>query len=144
MNLKSTALPAVMKASLAASLLFATACAKPLEAPQGQVLTVNGIEVSVTDVKLAAIDLEGPSGAIATKKSTLIVSLKLINKSAEPLRYDLGWSTTSSTQATSPLLSAPIPDRSPMGYERGGRAGESVCTSNEPCRTKWRIGDLNP
>ena len=38
MNLKSTALPAVMKASLVASLLFATACAKPLEAPQGQVL----------------------------------------------------------------------------------------------------------
>ena len=26
------------------------------------------------------------------------------NPSAEPLRYDLGWSTTSSTQATSPLL----------------------------------------
>jgi hypothetical protein len=104
MNLKSSALPAVMKAALVASLLCASACAKPLEAPQGQVLTINGIEVSVTDVKLVAIDLEGPAGAIATKKSTLIVALKLTNKSAEPLRYDLGWSTTSSTQATSPLL----------------------------------------
>ncbi len=104
MNLRNTALPAVMKASLVASLLFTAACAKPLEAPQGQLLTVNGVEVSVTDVKLAAIDLEGPAGAIATKKPTLIVSLKLVNKSAEPLRYDLGWSTTSSTQATSPLL----------------------------------------
>lgn len=104
MNLRNTARPAVMKATLVASLLFATACAKPLEAPQGQVLAINGVEVSVTDVKLAAIDLEGPAGAVATKKPTLIVSLKLVNKSAEPLRYDLGWSTTSSTQATSPLL----------------------------------------
>lgn len=104
MNLRSNALPALVKTSLAAALLLSSGCAKPLEAPQGQVLAIGGVEVSVTDVKLAAIDLEGPSGAVATKKPTLIVALKLVNKSAEPLRYDLGWSTTSSTQATSPLL----------------------------------------
>lgn len=104
MTLRSNALSSLLTSSLAAALLLSSGCAKPVEAPQGQVLTVNGVEVSVTDVKLAAIDLEGPAGAIATKKPTLIVALKLVNKSAEPLRYDLGWSTTSATQATSPLL----------------------------------------
>lgn len=94
----------LIASSMLALLLGAAGCAKPPEAPLGAALVQGGIEAVVTKVELANIDFEGPTGAVAAKAPTLLVHLKLTNKSAQPVRYDLGWATTSATQATSPLL----------------------------------------
>lgn len=90
--------------ALVALLAGATACAKPPETTVGAAVQQGLVAAVVTGYEVAYLELEGPTGATMTETPVLKVMISVTNGGAEPLRFDMGWSTTSSTQAQSPLL----------------------------------------
>jgi hypothetical protein len=84
--------------------LLASGCATVPEGTLGQAVTQGAVTVTVTEVRAAWLDLEGPEGAAMTQRPVLLVSLQVNNGGETPLRYDVGWSTAATTQAQSPLL----------------------------------------
>lgn len=89
---------------VAVASLFAVGCETPPEGTVGDAIAQGSVTVTVQGAELAWIDLEGPTGAAMTDAPVLLVELALRNDGAEPVAYDLGWSTTSSTQAQAALL----------------------------------------
>jgi hypothetical protein len=79
-------------------------CVKVPEAGLNQAVTQGLVSATVNSVELTHLDLEGPTGAMRTQEPVLRIGLQLTNNSAVPLRYDLGFSATTATQALSPLL----------------------------------------
>lgn len=94
---------AVFAAVLGATGLF-TACQEPPVGTMGQAVTLGMVSATVTSIDLAWLDLEGPNGAAPTSDPVLRVGLQVRNDGATPLRYDLGWGTTTATQAQTALL----------------------------------------
>lgn len=82
----------------------ATGCVEIPESTIGTPVQQGGVSVTVTSVDMAYLDLEGPEGAAQTQSPVLRVFLTIQNTSPSALRYELGWSASSATQASSPLL----------------------------------------
>ena len=98
---------ATKRAALAGllALVGATAaCESAPEATLGQPVTQGSVAVSVEEIDLRYLDLEGPSGGAQTAAPHLVVRLSVTNSGADLVTYDLGWSQSASTQADAPLL----------------------------------------
>lgn len=89
-------------------------CMTPPEGSLGQPVGQNDVSVTVTDVSLRLLDLEGPTGGQQTDAPVLAVSLTVTNAGLEPVRYDLAWGASAATQAQTALLFVdPGPEAAP-------------------------------
>jgi hypothetical protein len=94
---------ALIATTLGVAALFA-GCQTPPVTTLGQAVTIGTVSATVTSIDMAWVDLEGPSGAALTAEPVLRIGLQVQNAGAEPVRYDLGWGTTTATQAQTALL----------------------------------------
>lgn len=77
---------------------------EPPVAVMGAPVQIGAVSASVLDVSAAYLELETPSGAVTTESPVLLLRLAVTNGGQENVHYDLGWSTTQSTQLQSALL----------------------------------------
>lgn len=104
-----------LTSAVVSATLLTSACAKPPESTLGAPVVQGGVSAVVSSVEAAYIDLEGNEGAAQTSTPVLLVRLALTNNSPGALRYDINWSTATTTQAQSPLLYVDQGPEVPLG-----------------------------
>lgn len=104
-----------LTSAVVSATLLTSACAKPPESTLGAPVVQGGVSAVVSSVEAAYIDLEANEGAAQTSTPVLLVRLALTNNGPSALRYDINWSTATTTQAQSPLLYVDQGPEAPLG-----------------------------